>query len=575
MRTRRAKILAACSLAGALTFGTSWVGASTDGTLNNFDTVNPGTKPCHGFEIELEDCHSSDIGWTYNWNHYGVPTITDDDSVPEHVVCVIRWASAKNSDGSWSAYTAVPDGPISPTNGHQFTDPSVNFGGEHFGVSYRGVPTTVRCHWLIDDGSGNLVQGPTVQISIPKFTHSAGQVRAAIEPVEPPEVPVIEFGEATWVKAIKTTSHNNEKVKLRDLVSDDPDDDDDINWRNGEPDEIEVEWCLLQEEFSELDGGGNGALEGEPEDLNDGDEVITRRWEFFEYTGLYDLESHEALSDKVGADDVHGVGKKTAGGVVYDLEDTEVVGQYLGAQMSAFDVDAKLSLVEHLQDCEVGQPAPDRSVVQSGLIAFTATGTGDLPSGMSFDTVTGILSGTPTESGTFSYEVEASDAETPLVSKNYSFRVAAAGVALPPHSVVDTVASFPTRGSTSGDGTFDHGLTATVVATPNPGFSFVSWSEQGDVVSRSATYQFTVEINRSLVANFQVTAPEMSLSTLSGGGCQIAWPAGSAWILQETSDLTLEGWLDSTKPVVESEGMNQVEILPVPNRSEFFRLVLP
>jgi hypothetical protein len=568
-------MLAACSLAGVLTFGANWVGASTDGTLNNFDTVNPGTEPCHGFEIELEDCHSSDIGWTYNWNHYGVPTITDDDSVPEHVVCVIRWASAKNPDGSWSAYTAVPDGPISATNGHQFTNPSVNFGGEHFGVSYRGMPTTVRCHWLVDDGSGNLVKGPTVQISIPKFTYSAGQVRAAIEPVEPPEVPVIEFGEATWVRAIKTTTHNNNKVKLRDLVSDDPDDDDDINWRNGEPDEVEVEWCLLQEEFGDDDGGGNGALEGEPEDLDDGDEVITRRWEFYEYTGPYDLESHEALSDKVGPDDLHGVGTNTAGGVLYDLENTEVVGQYLGAQMSAFDVDAKLSLVEHLQDCEVGQPAPDRSVVQSGLIAFTATGTGDLPSGMTFDTVTGILSGTPTESGTFSYEVEASDAETPLVSKNYSFRVAAAGVALPPHSVVDTVAAFPVRGSTSGDGTFDHGLTATAVATPNPGFSFVSWSEQGEVVSRSVTYQFTVEINRSLVANFQVTPPEMSLSSLPGGGFQIAWPAGSAWILQETSDLTLEGWLDSTKPVVESEGMNQVEILPVPNRSEFFRLVLP
>lgn len=88
--------------------------ASAYGTLNNFDCVNPETEPCHGFEIELEDCHSSDISWTYNWNHYGVPSITDDDSVPEHVVCIVRWAIARNADGSWAAFTAVPTEPITP-----------------------------------------------------------------------------------------------------------------------------------------------------------------------------------------------------------------------------------------------------------------------------------------------------------------------------------------------------------------------------------------------------------------------------------------------------------------------------
>jgi hypothetical protein len=41
------------------------------GSINNFDTVNDTGTECHGFEIEIEDCHSTDI--TYTYNHYGAP----------------------------------------------------------------------------------------------------------------------------------------------------------------------------------------------------------------------------------------------------------------------------------------------------------------------------------------------------------------------------------------------------------------------------------------------------------------------------------------------------------------------
>ena len=81
------------------------------GSINNFDTVNDTGHECHGFEIEIEDCHSSSIGYTYNYNHYGVPKITQDDSIVGHPKCVIRWESKKNADGSWASYTAIPSGP--------------------------------------------------------------------------------------------------------------------------------------------------------------------------------------------------------------------------------------------------------------------------------------------------------------------------------------------------------------------------------------------------------------------------------------------------------------------------------
>jgi hypothetical protein len=129
------------------------------GSINNFDTVNDTGSVCHGFEIEIEDCRSNDITYTYNYNHYGAPRIEQDDSIVGHPKCRIRWESKKNADGSWAAYTAIPSAPIAPTNGHMFTNPSVNFGGEHFGVGYRVPATVVKYNWLIDNGSGVLVHG--------------------------------------------------------------------------------------------------------------------------------------------------------------------------------------------------------------------------------------------------------------------------------------------------------------------------------------------------------------------------------------------------------------------------------
>ena len=115
------------------------------GSINNFDTVNDTGHVCHGFEIEIEDCRTTDITYTYNYNHYGVPRFEQDDTDPLHPKCRIRWESKKNPDNSWASYTAIPSGPIAPTNGHMFTNPSVNFGGEHFGA--RGF----SCHEAILD----------------------------------------------------------------------------------------------------------------------------------------------------------------------------------------------------------------------------------------------------------------------------------------------------------------------------------------------------------------------------------------------------------------------------------------
>ena len=63
-------------------------------------------------------------------------------------------------------------------------------------------------------------------------------------------------------------------------------------------------------------------------------------------------------------------------------------------------------------------------------------------------------------------------------------------------------------GSVSGGGACIVGTECTLTATPNEGYHFVNWTENGEVVSTDANYTFTVTSNRSLVANFQYNVTE-------------------------------------------------------------------
>jgi hypothetical protein len=93
------------------------------GSINNFDAVNDCQQECHGFEIEIEDAHSTDVTYTYDYNHYGTPRITEDNTDPLHPRVIVRYEARYNGDGTWSAYTAIPAGPVLPTDGHHVRGP--------------------------------------------------------------------------------------------------------------------------------------------------------------------------------------------------------------------------------------------------------------------------------------------------------------------------------------------------------------------------------------------------------------------------------------------------------------------
>ncbi len=83
------------------------------------------------------------------------------------------------------------------------------------------------------------------------------------------------------------------------------------------------------------------------------------------------------------------------------------------------------------------------------------------------------------------------------------------------YSIIAT--ANPTAGGTiTGAGTYEHGSSCTLVATPATGYSFVNWTQNGTQVSTNASYQFTVTGGKTLVANFAPNTYMVTLNTNDG-----------------------------------------------------------
>lgn len=287
---------------------------TTFGTLSNFDVFNDTGSDCHGFEIELDGISSSDVLYTFGapYERYGNPVVVD---FPGGVY--VRYMSPYDSGtGTFTQTTAQAPAVITPTNGHAcWTGGSGNYltsGCEHFGMSLRANPTKTIYRWLIaDPASPGSLRPSGTDVSIPAPTWSVQPPPpAAVDQVNPVVVAVIpaepaqafEFGEPLWVKIFETESPS--PADLDHLLSDDP-------AVPQEAVEVEIEWQLLQESKgvpAQIESGKQVAADSES---------VTRRYEFYEYVGPIDPETHEAkpISDSNA--------------------DPSEVGNYIGAQMAA------------------------------------------------------------------------------------------------------------------------------------------------------------------------------------------------------------------------------------------------
>jgi hypothetical protein len=200
--------------------------------------------------------------------------------------------------------------------------------GDHFGIGLNVNPTNTTYRWLVDGGSGTLTPfGTNVKIPAPVLT--------LVQPVNPADPHVVQaavqappnendpdhplFGEAMWAKVTLITVQNPELVHLEDLVLGNP----------AVPEaetETEIEWQLLQD--------GNAGFDARGDDVNvgEGNESVTRRYEFYKYLGalsdreLYDEYGEALIEDPTTPDAMllnNGMG---------------VVGDFLGRQNVAVNL---------------------------------------------------------------------------------------------------------------------------------------------------------------------------------------------------------------------------------------------
>lgn len=71
-------------------------------------------------------------------------------------------------------------------------------------------------------------------------------------------------------------------------------------------------------------------------------------------------------------------------------------------------------------------------------------------------------------------------------------------------------------GTVTGAGLFNNESLVTVEATPNPGFEFTNWTIDDVEVSTDASYEFEVDGNMALVANFEITSFTLTVDALNG-----------------------------------------------------------
>ncbi len=287
------------------------------GTLANFDVFNTTGEMCHGFEIELHGVRPEDVRHTFGApnQRYGNPQV-----LPAPSGTLVRYASAWDATRQAFAERTLPARqPIVPTQGHACWrngrgdyDTS---GCEHFGVVLAASPTGTEMYWLVADPStpGSLRRAvnpvgiplPTWNVREPAAGPPVVEAVVEAEPAEASE----QYGSALWVKVFVT--EQEQETELEHLVSDDP-------LVPRDEGQTEVEWSILQ---SGPAGKGHNELLREAA-LSQGTKSVIRRYEFYEYTGAYDPETHEVQCGGDGSCEVPLPGE---------------LGNYLGSQMSAFN----------------------------------------------------------------------------------------------------------------------------------------------------------------------------------------------------------------------------------------------
>ena len=346
------RALSAVAIAVTLAIAPTAGSAGVIGFLGNFDVINDTGSTAHGFEIELEGLHSSDITDTFGGagrgfpsgrgfdpatavQRYGAPTITEYTSGALFGTRVTYLGLFGGS--SWDYGT--PSGSFITPGDNCWTGGGVGYGAstpcDHFGVGTIGNASRTTYSWLLETtpDSGSLTRGGVI-LPAPVWNVIPAPPPPVGQPLPPPMVvanvqapaPVDNehFGEAIWVKVF--TTELEQAARLEDLIGGNP---------KVEQARTEIEWQLLQTDPGNPDAGQLESGFGVPVGPNAAS--ILRRYEFYKFSGEYDPETHEAkFSGADAAGRKYGDSNPGPG----DL------GNYLGAQNGAVNLAAIAAVPE-------------------------------------------------------------------------------------------------------------------------------------------------------------------------------------------------------------------------------------
>ncbi|MBD9357034.1 hypothetical protein [Methylomonas albis] len=354
------------------------------GSLSNFDVYNdnPPEVEVHGFEIELHGVSKSEIGYSFGapYQRYGNPLVIDGGiDAQGKAVTRIRYESPYDAGASRFTETTPRAPAVTNTGGHAcyLGGPIGNYassGCEHFGVGVIGTATQTIYRWLVADPAtpGNLIPvtnpgtGLPVSASIPAPIWNVQPAQQpdlnpqpeVIAEVEAPELehPEDKFGPAQWMKVIKTETEQS--AKLEHLLFDDPKNpvNDDVN----NVVETEIEWEIMQQRNPLFLGGGgkkggNGgaavAKQANGGQLQNGKKSVTRRYEFYKYTGTLTVEGEADPQADIDVD---------ANGNPLDA----AIGNLQGVQMVAVNLDSDGDGIDDGNDNCIVEPNHHGDVAQ-------------------------------------------------------------------------------------------------------------------------------------------------------------------------------------------------------------------
>jgi len=320
--------------------------ASVFGFLGNFDVVNDTGSTAHGFEIDLEGLHSSDITDTFGGEgrgfpsgrgydpltsveRYGAPTITEYSNGTTFGTKVTYLGLFDSNSNSWDFGT--PSGSFITPGDNCWSGGGVGYSAatpcDHFGVGATANASKTTYSWLVETATPGVLSNGVVNLPAPVWNVApdpvVGNPPVVVAQIQAPAPEnEAQFGEAIWVKVF--TTELEDPIGLEELVG-----------GNAKVEQAvtETEWQLLQTDPGNPLAGQLESGYGAPVGPNAAS--ILRRYEFYKYSGEYDPETHEAW---VTFSDSHPNDPNDP--TIYDPSKVVDLGTYLGAQNAAVNLAA-------------------------------------------------------------------------------------------------------------------------------------------------------------------------------------------------------------------------------------------